>query len=84
MSSMENELKSAIQELLKSRNTEASICPSEAARVVFGKYWRAQMTKVREVANNMAKHNQIEICQKGAVVDPETAKGPIRLRIPRN
>ena len=83
MSNVENKLESAIEGLLKSRKPEASICPSEAARNVFGEDWREQMPKVREVANSMAKQNQIEICQKGIVVDPANARGPIRLRIPR-
>lgn len=81
---MEKELESAIQKLLESRKTDASICPSEAARAVFGDNWRERMPDVRKVANDMAKLGQIEICQKGVVVDPTTAKGPIRLRISRN
>lgn len=84
MSKVEKELEAAIQELLHSRKPDASICPSEAARFVFGDDWREQMSKVRCVANKMAKQNQIEICQKGVVVAPATAKGPIRLRISRN
>ena len=78
------ELEAVILKLLKSRKTGASICPSEAARAVFEKDWREQMPQVRAVANEMVAQNQIEIFQKGVVVDPVTVKGPIRLRICEN
>ena len=77
-------LKAAILELLKARKPLASICPSEAVRMVFREDWREQMPQVRKVANEMAEQGQIEICQRGTVVDPTTAKGPIRLRIPKS
>lgn len=78
---LNNKLELIILKLLGSREPGASICPSEAARAVFDDDWRDQMSRVREVANAMVKQGQIEICQKGAAVDPMTAKGPIRLRI---
>lgn len=74
-------LEAVILELLKTRKTGASICPSEAARAVFEDGWREQMSQVRAVANEMVAQGQIEICQKGVAVDPDTVKGPIRLRI---
>jgi hypothetical protein len=73
-------LEAAILRLLEARKPGTSICPSEAARAVFDEDWREQMQQVRSVANEMARRNQIEICQKGVAVDPVTAKGPIRLR----
>ena len=79
-----NPLETAILELLNNRKQGASICPSEVARAVFGKSWREQMPNVRSVANDMTKKKQIEICQKGVVINPATAKGPIRLRIYRD
>ena len=69
--------------LLENRNPGKSICPSEAARALFGdEKWREQMPLVREVANELCQDGQIEICQKGIAVDPAIAKGPIRLRLP--
>lgn len=76
-----NSVEATILELLQARKPGASICPSEAARAVFGQDWRERMPHVRAVANQMAGQSQIEICQKGVVIDPVTAKGPIRLRI---
>lgn len=75
-------LRATILELLKTRNPGTSICPSEAARAVFNENWREQMPLIREVASEMVTSGEIEICQKGLVVDPTVAKGPIRLRMP--
>ena len=41
------------------------------------------VTKTLAVYNPI-KQGQIEIYQKSTVVDPTTAKGPIRLRIPKS
>jgi hypothetical protein len=64
-----------------------SICPSDAARQ-FGSKWRQYMPMVREVAANMVRDGQIEITQRGEIVDVderevETIRGPIRLRLAR-
>lgn len=74
-------LRATILELLKTRSHGGSICPSEAARAVFNENWREQMSLIREVAREMVTRGEIEICQKGLVVDPAVAKGPIRLRM---
>ena len=34
-------------------------------------------------ARRMVARGEAEITQKGSVVDPSTAKGPIRVRLPR-
>ncbi len=68
--------------LLQARKPSASICPSEAARLVFGKDWRNWMPEIREIAGKMSKQNKVEICQKGVVTDIDTVKGPIRIRLP--
>lgn len=78
---MKEDLESIICRLLGSRKG-VSICPSEVARMAFEDDWRDHMSIVLEVAGKMAKQNQIEICQKGIVVDSDTAKGPIRFRLP--
>jgi hypothetical protein len=59
---------------------DASICPSEAAREVFPSDWSSRMEEARRAARRMTALGQIEITQGGRVVDPSTAKGPIRLR----
>ena len=80
---MDKELEATIHRLIDSRQG-ASICPSEAARAVFDENWCERMPEVRKVARKMAASGQVEICQKGIVVDPATVKGPIRIRKPGN
>ncbi|MEO6910080.1 MAG: DUF3253 domain-containing protein, partial [Edaphobacter sp.] len=43
--------------------------------------WEALMEPARIAARRLAAEGKIDIVQHGAVVDPTTAKGPIRLRL---
>ena len=76
-------LESAIQTLLDQRARDATICPSEAARVVGGDEWRDLMEPSRRAARRLVAQGVVEITQKGKVVGPSTAKGPIRIRLVR-
>ena len=73
-------LEVAIDELLDARANDATICPSEAARRVDPDGWEALMEPARRAARRMVAAGTLEIVQKGRVVDPSTARGPIRLR----
>lgn len=76
-------LASAILELLDSRPASASICPSEAARAVAGEdpeAWRPLMEPARAAARRLVAAGEVEITQQGRVVDPSTARGPVRVR----
>lgn len=73
-------LEAAILELLAQRAGGATICPSEVARVVGGEDWRPLMEPARRAARRLVAARAIEITQGGRVVDPSTARGPIRLR----
>ncbi len=73
-------LEQAILQLLDQRRRDATICPSEAARAVAPENWRPLMEASRQAARRLVDQNKIEITQGGRVVDPSTAKGPIRLR----
>jgi hypothetical protein len=77
-------LEEAIIALLEKRSSTASICPSEAARVVFPMDWMSHMEAARQAARRLVAKERIEITQGGNRVDPSTAKGPIRLRRGRN
>ena len=68
----------AIRALLRHR-AGATICPSDAARVVGAHGWRELMPEVREVAGQLIAQGQCEARQKGEPVDPATARGPVRL-----
>ncbi len=76
-------LESAILDLLASRARGMTICPSEAAKAVAGaddEAWRPMMQRTRNAARRLAATGHIEVTQRGQVVDPSGAKGPIRLR----
>jgi hypothetical protein len=77
---VDSELESVILALLEDRRAGATICPSEAARTVGGEDWRDLMEPARAAARRLVDAGRIEITQGGSVVDPSTAKGPIRLR----
>ncbi|PYY37425.1 hypothetical protein DEJ32_11965 [Curtobacterium sp. MCPF17_046] len=76
-------LEHTIDALLDARALTSSICPSDAARVVGGEDWRDLMEPARRAARRMVARGEVEITQGGNVVDPSTAKGPIRIRRPR-
>jgi len=80
MTDLDRRLEQSIIDLLKRRSGSATICPSEAARAVQPDGWENLMEDTRCAARRLVVKGLIEIVQKGSVVDPSTAKGPIRLR----
>lgn len=72
-------LEMAMQQLLEARPLGATICPSEAARAV-ALDWRPLMEPARQAARRLVAAGFAVITQGGRVVDPSTAKGPIRVR----
>lgn len=84
VSSSDQALEEAILALLEARPRGATICPSEAARMVGGAdeaVWRPLMEPARRAARRLVIAGRVEITQAGHVVDPSTAKGPIRVRL---
>jgi hypothetical protein len=73
-------LERAVLDLLAARSAGATICPSEAARVVGGDDWRSLMEPARRAARRLVARGEVEITQKGRPVDPSNARGPIRIR----
>ena len=76
---VDHQLELSILELLNSRSRASSICPSEAARRVQPNGWKPLMERTRMAARRLVAHGLIDMKQGGCVVDPSTAKGPIRL-----
>ena len=76
-------LERRILAMLVTRARDATMCPSEVARAEGGEGWRERMEPVREAARRLVAQGKVEILQGGQVVDPSTAKGPIRLRLRR-
>ena len=62
-----------------------TICPSEAAKAVGGvetrQAWEPLMEPARAAARRLVAQGKIVITQHNQIVDPSTAKGPIRLRL---
>jgi len=78
---MDEQIEDAILTLLAERAATSSICPSDAARRMAGEIdWRPLMETARAAARRLVARDLIEVTQRGRVVDPSTAKGPIRLR----
>ncbi|MFJ8584789.1 DUF3253 domain-containing protein [Streptomyces sp. NPDC093595] len=76
-------LERAILHLLERRGPAATICPSDAARAVYegdDDGWRALMEPSRRAARRLVAAGEVEITQAGRPVEPETARGPIRIR----
>ena len=74
-------IEESILELLSKRRPGATVCPSEAARAL-SEDWRPLMQRVRDVAASMGAEDRLRVMQRGAVVDPATARGPVRLALP--
>jgi hypothetical protein len=78
---VDRDLEASIRSLLDRRAAAATICPSEAARLVGGDDgWRELMEPARRAARRLVASGEVEITQGGRVVDPSTARGPIRIR----
>lgn len=75
-------IEQTIVELLQARDAGKTICPSDAARALAGDGFRPLMEPVRARAREMVSRGALEVTQGGEVVDPATARGPIRLRLP--
>ena len=72
-------LAATMRTLLRHRDVESTICPSDAARVVGGDSWRDLMDTARSVAGELAKDGVVVVRQHGADIDLATAVGPVRL-----
>jgi hypothetical protein len=83
VTSQDVDLERRVLEMLAGRSRSSTICPSEVARAVAPDYWRPLMEPVRRAARRLVDRGEVEITQQGSVVDPSTAKGPIRIRLPR-
>lgn len=69
--------------LLRHRREDATICPSEVARVIGGEDWRSVSAEVRAAVLEMAGRSEVEIRQKGVSIDPTAEpRGPIRVALP--
>jgi hypothetical protein len=76
-----DKLRATILHLARERGPDKTICPSDAARAISGDDWRDLMDDARDVARDLARKGEVEITQRGEVLDPDaTWRGPIRIR----
>ena len=80
VSAVDLQLEATIRDLLGKRAATSTICPSDAARAVSPDDWRSLMEPARRAARRLVAAGEVDITQGGRVVDPSTAKGPIRIR----
>jgi len=74
-------LRDAILTLARERAPAKTICPSDAARAVGGDQWRDLMDEARDIARDLANVGEVDIMQRGEVIDPNAQwRGPIRIR----
>lgn len=77
--------------LLQTRDFPKTICPSEIARALTSgelqtlgaSHWRDTMGAIRDIMWEKHQAGEVEVLQKGEVVDAERLediRGPIRLR----
>lgn len=77
----EAHLESTMLEMLRNRSRGASICPSEVAQATHPENWREHMESVRRAARRLVARGEVDVLQRGRVVDPDRARGPIRVRL---
>jgi hypothetical protein len=77
----EGAIEAAILSLVAARGPERTVCPSEVARSLAAEEarWRALMPAIRRVAGRLRRAGRLRISQRGREIDPEQARGPIRL-----
>lgn len=75
-------LETELLALLGQRGENKTICPSELARRLEADEaaWLALMEPIRMAARRLHHRGQLEIIQGGRLIDPDSARGPIRLQ----
>jgi len=76
---VDQELETAIMNLLALRPRNETICPNDAAQLVVGEDWERVTEPARAAARRLCVEGRVVITQKGRRVDPSTAKGPFRI-----
>ena len=79
-SAMRSRTAAALRAMLRKRDADATVCPSDIARIVGGDSWREVMPVVRAVVGELQASDHVEIRQRGEVVPVgEPTTGPIRV-----
>lgn len=73
------QLENAIMGMLEDRRRNATICSSDAARLVGGDDWESLAEPARAAARRLCAEGRVVITQGGRQVDPSTAKGTFQI-----
>ncbi len=76
---VDQQLETAIMNLLAQRPRNATISPDDAAQLVVGEDWERITEPARAAARRLCVEGRVVITQKGRRVDPSTAKGSFRI-----
>ena len=76
---IDQELETAIMDLLAQRPRNATICPNDAAELVCGADWERAVEPARAAARRLSVEGHVVVTKDGRRVDPSTAKGPFRI-----
>ncbi|WP_035985203.1 DUF3253 domain-containing protein [Leptolyngbya sp. KIOST-1] len=76
-------IRATLLDLIAQRGPDKTICPSEVARALRANDWRSLMPAVREVGQALAEEGRVVVTQRGQIVDPQTARGPVRYGQPK-
>ena len=77
--SVDEQIETRMREMLARTAAGSTICPSDVVRSLFDD-WRPVMEPARAAARRLVVLGEAEITQRGVVVDPSRALGPIRIR----
>ena len=80
LSDVDRALEQALRDLLDRASAGSTVCPSQAARALSPQDWQPLMQASRSAARRLVTAGVAELTQGGVVVDPSTARGPIRVR----
>jgi hypothetical protein len=80
VSATPDDARRTILDLLAQRDPGKTICPSDAARALAGDAFRPLMPLIRDAARTLVADGEIDVTQRGEVIDLDSAHGPIRLR----
>lgn len=76
------QISTAILALVAKRGPDSSACPSEVARSLSDKDWRALMPRVRQIAWHLMQIGAVEITQRNVpIAGLNTLVGPARIRL---
>lgn len=82
--SKDRRIDEALLEMLLDRGPSRSVCPSEVARRVDPHDWKTLLEPTRRSARRLVARGRAVITQQGRIVDPDRARGAIRIQLATN